>query len=147
MAQEEDLLDIHPQHHIHHPSYSHEHPSPQEQTLAGPSGQHRHALPLRDGQMPPKRRYKVRCKWPVQDRELLVQELVRQKDLGHQSGSGFLPHAWSAVADALVGSEERSGGDAKGAEECKSAYSRVRPSFLLIRWLERTGADQFDGDV
>lgn len=47
-------------------------------------------------------------------------------------GGGFTISAWNAVAEALAGSELRSGGDVKGAEECRSAYSRVRPLTLLL---------------
>ncbi|CED82058.1 hypothetical protein [Phaffia rhodozyma] len=94
----------------------------------------------------PKRKYKARCKWSAQDKGTLVRELVRQKDMGNQLGSGFLSESWVSVANLLAGSEDKSGGDPKGPDECKSAFSRLKREFIKVRQLKRSFAQWNDED-
>ncbi|KLO05895.1 hypothetical protein SCHPADRAFT_838762 [Schizopora paradoxa] len=67
---------------------------------------------------------KKETQWTSSDEALLVAKLVKARDDGLQADSGWKPVTWTIVVEALAGSEDVSGGIAKGVEACKSRWQR-----------------------
>ena len=57
---------------------------------------------------------------------MLVKTLLKECEEGRQSDSGFKPVTWTACADALKGSEQKSEGIAKSASSCHDHWGKVR---------------------
>jgi len=63
--------------------------------------------------------------WKSQDSALLIDTLLKEREAGHQSDTGFKPVAWTACAIALKGSEVKSGGIAKTASSARDHFAKV----------------------
>jgi hypothetical protein len=63
--------------------------------------------------------------WKNDDDKVLVETLLKEREEGRQSDSGFKPASWTACADALKGSELKSGGIAKTANSCHDHWNKV----------------------
>jgi hypothetical protein len=64
--------------------------------------------------------------WRDSDDKVVVETLLKEREEGHQSNSGFKPVTWTACADALKGSEQKSGGITKSASSCHDHWGKVR---------------------
>ena len=77
----------------------------------------------------------TRCSWSSSDDATLVCTLREQKDNGNQSGAGWKPQVWQAVADAIK-AEGTSKGAEKVAKKCADHWANVSPSFsFCMRFL------------
>jgi hypothetical protein len=63
--------------------------------------------------------------WKSHDSALLIETLLKEREAGHQSDTGFKPVAWTACAAALRGSEIWSGGAAKTATSAHDHFAKV----------------------
>jgi hypothetical protein len=63
--------------------------------------------------------------WKSQDSALLIETLLKEREAGHQSDTGFKPVAWTACATALKGSEVLSGGITKTASSARDHFAKV----------------------
>ena len=63
--------------------------------------------------------------WKSDDDAVLVATLLKEREEGRQSDSGFKPVSYVACAEALKGSEKRSGGPAKTSNSCYDHWRKV----------------------
>lgn len=72
--------------------------------------------------------------WKSSDSALLIENLIKERDAGHQSDSGFKPVAWVSCALALKGSEITGGGAVKSKGSCKDHFKKVSTwhSFAIL---------------
>ena len=69
--------------------------------------------------------------WRSADDATLVNCLIKQCTLGHQSGSGFKYIAFMACVEALADSHLTSGGMPKTATTCSDHWSKVRVTSFI----------------
>jgi hypothetical protein len=75
-----------------------------------------------------KRNKSIKAVWRSQDSTLLIDTLLKEREAGHQSDTGFKPVAWTACALALQGSDVVSGGIVKTASSAHDHFGKVSPS-------------------
>jgi len=63
--------------------------------------------------------------WKSSDDAVLVATLLKEREEGRQSDSGFKPKSFAACAEALKGSERTSGGIAKTSGSCHDHWGKV----------------------
>jgi hypothetical protein len=68
---------------------------------------------------------KTKACWSAADEAALVEEFKVQKGKGHMADSGWKPVAYTAVVEALKGSEKLSGGGPKIVSVVKARWQRV----------------------
>ena len=88
---------------------------------------HTHSFHLRKLIMM-KEKDKTSTKWTVADEALLIETLIKQKLTGNWGDNNPKPVAWTACENALVGSEEVSGGSTKTVPAIKSCWQWVHAS-------------------
>jgi hypothetical protein len=71
--------------------------------------------------------------WKSADDAILVETLIKERELGHQTDSGFKPVAFTACAEALKGSELTSGGAPKSSGSTKDHWDKVWDYFRMSR--------------
>ena len=70
--------------------------------------------------------------WKSNDDAVLVATLLKEREEGRQSDSGFKPKSYIACAEALKGSEKTSGGVAKTSGSCHDHWGKVHPIFYVL---------------
>jgi hypothetical protein len=63
--------------------------------------------------------------WKSNDDAVLIATLLKEREEGRQSDSGFKPKSFVACAEALKGSEKTSGGIAKSSGSCHDHWGKV----------------------
>ena len=63
--------------------------------------------------------------WKDDNDKVLVETLLKECKEGHQLDSEFKPASWTACADALKGSELKSGGIVKTENSCHDHWNKV----------------------
>ncbi|KAJ8583825.1 hypothetical protein M405DRAFT_866716 [Rhizopogon salebrosus TDB-379] len=63
--------------------------------------------------------------WKSNDDAVLVATLLKEREEGHRSDSGFKPKSFVTCAEALKGSEQTSGGIAKTSGSCHDHWGNV----------------------
>jgi hypothetical protein len=69
--------------------------------------------------------------WKSNDDAVLIATLLKEREEGRQSDSGFKPKSFVTCAEALKGSEQTSGGIAKTSESCHDHWEKV---YLILKF-------------
>lgn len=67
----------------------------------------------------------TKASWKSGDSAMLIATLLKEREAGRQSDSGFKPTSWAACALALKGSEITSGGASKTSNSCRDHFKKV----------------------
>ncbi|KAG2125081.1 hypothetical protein DEU56DRAFT_744042 [Suillus clintonianus] len=85
--------------------------------------------------------------WKSSDDAVLIATLLKEREEGHQSDSGFKPKSFIACAEALKGSEKTSGGVAKTSGSCHDHWGKLKKDFAVVKKLREQSGFGWDNTL
>ncbi|KAG1858919.1 hypothetical protein F4604DRAFT_1518960, partial [Suillus subluteus] len=85
--------------------------------------------------------------WKSNDDAVLIATLLKEREEGRQSDSGFKPKSFVACAEALQGSEKTSGGVAKTSGSCHDHWGKLKKDFAVVKKLREQSGFGWDNTL
>ncbi|WAQ81321.1 hypothetical protein PtA15_1A661 [Puccinia triticina] len=87
------------------------------------------------------------CRWTEQDDLTLIAVLKAELQRNPTPANGFRGSTWPTAAQALAGSEVKTGSKAKDPTGCRSRYSSLKRSYLELKHLRSMAEARWDEHV
>ncbi|KAG0697719.1 hypothetical protein DFH29DRAFT_1003501 [Suillus ampliporus] len=85
--------------------------------------------------------------WKSSNNAVLIATLLKEREEGHQSDSGFKLKSFIACAEALKGSEKTSGGVAKTSGSCHDHWGKLKKDFAVVKKLREQSGFGWDNTL